>query len=492
MLSSRRRSINCTTSQVAHNRITEVRANFPSSLTSLYVRRELCGFTHRDYNRCLAGNNITAFYANRSQFELLARLRNPNKSSLTYDRHRGASGKWNFQGPCDIVLSTTATNTTCVDHTHTRLLFDVFPICMLPDDEASTGSSSAPSEGYLHVVGVAAGGMLLLLTLLMTTTFYRHRATKWQSSTSHETHLPLETPLAIRNDVRFDPALRSRRVPASDVERHAVLARGGCGIVYRASIHGSRMVAMKRILPTRADDINVVEDFMAEIRLSASLEHPNIVAFVGMTWTSVYNLSAIYELMSHGDLWQFLRRSHGLTWHGPGVSKASILRDVVAALVYLHALSPMVVHRDLKAKNVLLNDAYVAKLGDFGTSRECADHTMTAEIGTVPWIAPEVLKGTRYSEKADIYSFGVLVSEVDTVKVPYSNVHDCCPSADGTSVALASANIAMRVVKGTLQPSFSPSCPSVVLDIARQCLSYDPDDRPSAAQLAAWLQRLSL
>ncbi|OQR92785.1 protein kinase [Achlya hypogyna] len=454
--------------QLAHNNITEIHANFPASLKSL----------------CLAGNKITAFYANTSQFELLSRLKNPNRTQLSYVRRYPPSGKWNFQGPCDIVMSTTATNTTCRNHTSTRMLWDTFPICIVPDTE--THAADEPGGGYMHVVGLAAGVLLAVLLLLLASMVVRRRnVAKWYTA-SAETEAP-PTPLHIPNDVRFDPAFFQFKVPASSVERHSVLARGGYGIVYLATIMTSRtQVAMKRVLPTRADDPIVLTDFMAEIRLSASLHHRNIVAFVGITWTTLYNVSAMYEYMPHGDLWQFLKRSPTLAWTADGgVSKQSILKDVVAALVYLHDLRPIVVHRDLKARNVLLDANYVAKLGDFGTSRACADQTMTAEIGTA------VLKGIRYSEKADIYSFGVFVSEVDTGKVPYSNVKDCTPTATGVTVAMASANIAMLVVRGELHPTFSPRCPPGILDIARQCLSLDPNDRPNAAQLASWLERLS-
>ena len=77
------------------------------------------------------------------------------------------------------------------------------------------------------------------------------------------------------------------------------------------------------------------------------------------------------------------------------VSKFSMLCNVVEAMVYLHSMDPPIIHRDLKAKNVLLNGQGVAKLTDFGVSRETSEDTMTAEIGTVAWIAPEVLKGVR-------------------------------------------------------------------------------------------------
>ncbi|KAL3669705.1 hypothetical protein V7S43_005086 [Phytophthora oleae] len=79
------------------------------------------------------------------------------------------------------------------------------------------------------------------------------------------------------------------------------------------------------------------------------------------------------------------------------------------------------IHRDLKSKNILLNGALEAKLSDFGISRERLDHTMTAGVGTSLWMAPEVMLGEKYDEKADIFSFGVVLSELDVYTLPYSH-----------------------------------------------------------------------
>uniref|UniRef100_H3G576 Protein kinase domain-containing protein n=1 Tax=Phytophthora ramorum TaxID=164328 RepID=H3G576_PHYRM len=89
------------------------------------------------------------------------------------------------------------------------------------------------------------------------------------------------------------------------------------------------------------------------------------------------------------------------------------------ALGYLHACTPPVIHRDLKSNNVLLTDKLEPKVIDFGVSRGLVDLTMTAGVGTPYWTAPEILEGKRYTEKADIYSFGVVLSELDTGKIPY-------------------------------------------------------------------------
>ncbi|RHY26520.1 hypothetical protein DYB32_007533 [Aphanomyces invadans] len=246
-------------------------------------------------------------------------------------------------------------------------------------------------------------------------------------------------------DVRFDPAMQQFRLDHRAIVLHGVLASGGFGVVHKATFKGET-VAVKQLLPSIDGNSDAVTDFMEEIRLCSMLDHPHIVRFIGVTWTTLKDVSAVIEFMPKGDLANLVRSTNNsvkLVWStgddsnvaSGTVSKLQILWDVVAGLEYLHGFH--VIHRDLKAKNVLLGDQYEAKLSDFGTSRSTVgDATMTAEVcrrqrpqdlnseqvGTIAWIAPEVLKGQKYSVSADMYSFGVLMSEVDMGISPYSHL----------------------------------------------------------------------
>ncbi|CAK4211340.1 unnamed protein product [Aphanomyces euteiches] len=115
---------------------------------------------------------------------------------------------------------------------------------------------------------------------------------------------------------------------------------------------------------------------------------------------------------------------------------------------------------------------------------------MTGNVGTVAWIAPEVLCCQRYTTKADIYSFGVFLSELDTVEHPYAS----CPGkvGDENSVdTFSKARIALLVSQGQLQPAFTTTIPSKILDLAKKCLSFQEDDRPTAeAVIQALLESL--
>jgi mitogen-activated protein kinase kinase kinase 7 len=284
-----------------------------------------------------------------------------------------------------------------------------------------------------------------------------------------------------------DPIIITHRIPHDDVKVATCISRGGFGLVYSGTFN-RRRVAIKRIRPELSAEIKYIESFLKEICLMASLQHPRIVEFVGVAWDSLRNLSAVTEFMECGDLRDVLQsskeRNARLSWDG---HKARIAMHIAEALTYLHSLSPKVIHRDLKSKNVLLDCDLTAKLSDFGVSRErrFEETHMTAGIGTAFWIAPEVLLGMDYDERADIFSFGVVLSEIDTDDYPYWN------EKNHASGGKQQENVILRMVAtGALRPEFSPTCPSAIVALGQSCFDVDPQKRPTAAEIVYCLQQL--
>ncbi|GMF26919.1 unnamed protein product [Phytophthora lilii] len=279
-----------------------------------------------------------------------------------------------------------------------------------------------------------------------------------------------------------DPTLSRTRIPYSSLYFTRVLSKGAFGEVWLAQLE-NRQVAVKRILNEKKNDEKEIECFGAEIKLMASFSHPKIVEFLGVSWSSMQDVCAVTEYMGKGDLYGFLKRRQGqLNWRD---HKIFLAEDVADALGYLHGLSPKVIHRDLKSKNILLDDAFRAKLSDFGISRErSVEDTMTAGVGTIYWTAPEVLMGKKYTEKADIFSFGIVMSELDTHAVPYSD------KRDNSGKKLQGMKIVQMVIRRNLRPTFSSDCPPLVKELADRCLDSDPDVRPSAMELLRIIQRM--
>nr|UWU45059.1 leucine-rich repeat receptor-like kinase [Phytophthora sojae] len=286
-----------------------------------------------------------------------------------------------------------------------------------------------------------------------------------------------------------DPIIVTNRINYKEVKLGKCLSRGGFGLVFVGQYKG-RQVAVKKIRPDRSLDPKDVKAFLKEIILMAELHHPRIVEFVGVAWDNLKHLSAVSEFMEGGDLRHvlrsFKRQGSPLSWRS---HKAVIALHIAEAMHYLHSHSPKVIHRDLKSKNVLLNRHLEAKLTDFGVSRaqySVQTHAMTAGIGTSFWIAPEVLLGRDYNEQADIYSFGVVLSEIDTDDYPYWND----ANRDGARGKLEEADILRQVAKGNKRPQFSPNCPAAIVLLAESCLQKDPKDRPTAANIVDTLQQL--
>lgn len=275
-----------------------------------------------------------------------------------------------------------------------------------------------------------------------------------------------------------DPAVITKRICFPQLNFLRVLSKGGNGEVWLGQFE-SQYVAIKCLLPSKRNDVSSMETFSDEIRLASVLEHPRIVSFCGVAWQSLSQLCVVTEYMEGGDLETLLAKAQDLSWYK---EKIMIALDIADALVYLHSLDPLVIHRDLKSKNVLLDRHLRAKLSDFGLSRETSlEETMTNGIGTILWSAPEVLEGRPYDEKADIFSFGIVLSEIDTCALPYGFTKD-------NGYQMKSIQIVHLVSEGKLVPTFLDSCPPEIVALARRCTDLDPSRRPSALEVVYTLR----
>lgn len=111
------------------------------------------------------------------------------------------------------------------------------------------------------------------------------------------------------------------------------------------------------------------------------------------------------EYLSRGDLYAVLRNpKYKLTWEEPVLR---MMIDTARGMAYLHSMNPPIIHRDLKSMNILVSSTFSCKVSDFGLSREKADDETMSITGTPLWLPPEMIRGERYTEAADVYSFGI-------------------------------------------------------------------------------------
>ncbi|CAK4694997.1 unnamed protein product [Aphanomyces euteiches] len=275
------------------------------------------------------------------------------------------------------------------------------------------------------------------------------------------------------------------RLPMTEVKLTRPLAEGAYGQVWLGE-YNQQVVAIKRLLPSKCN-AEELGKFMAEIVLLSryKCDRRGVVSpvsleltFYGAAWTRPTDIMMVSEYMEHGDLRQVLEKKQ-LSWH----LKLQCAHHIAEALSYLHVLQPKVIHRDLKSRNVLLDGEFRAKLTDFGIAREMNDATMTAGIGTYRWMAPEVLQDGHYTEAADIFSFGVILAELETERLPYADLRN------DKGNPLTDTAIMAKVMAGELTPSFSPTCPEWYSAIGKECLALDPRKRPTAMMLAFRFKR---
>ncbi|EGZ10746.1 hypothetical protein PHYSODRAFT_337522 [Phytophthora sojae] len=283
-----------------------------------------------------------------------------------------------------------------------------------------------------------------------------------------------------------DNAILSSRIPRDDVFVEDLIGRGGYGEVYKGTYEG-RAVAVKMLFPETRKSTRHVTEFLTEVKMMTVMDHPRVVEFVGVSWNNLMDLCVVTEFMAGGDLRAWLSDcADNNSPVGFDYTKVKIATHVAHALAYLHSLTPSVIHRDLKSRNILLSESQDAKLADFGASRERVDRTMTAGVGTSLWIAPEVMMGERYDDKADMFSFGIVLSELDSQQNPYAHAKENNPAGR----KMPETAILQLVAMGKLRVEFSPGALKGVVQIGTACTSIDPTERPSAAEAFRKLQTI--
>eukprot|EP00727_Mastigamoeba_balamuthi_P002316 m51a1_g12081 putative serine threonine kinase (537) ;mRNA; f:3007-5389 len=180
----------------------------------------------------------------------------------------------------------------------------------------------------------------------------------------------------------------------------------------------SQTVAVKKFFRQKVDSVTVteIELQIKEIVTLSDIRHPNIVLFMGAC-TEPHNMFIVTEWMDMGNLLQLISSSHQLEKQR-GIA---ILTSTCSALTYLHKCS--IVHRDLKSSNILLNENMEVKVSDFGMEAVKTANKISTLCGTIAWMAPEVLSSARYSEASDVYSFGIVMSEILSGEVPFKGLN---------------------------------------------------------------------
>ncbi|KAJ1698183.1 hypothetical protein LUZ63_006695 [Rhynchospora breviuscula] len=260
------------------------------------------------------------------------------------------------------------------------------------------------------------------------------------------------------------------------------IGQGGFGGVYKGQLPNGQEIAVKRLAKQSSQGIH---EFMNEVVLIAKLQHRNLVRLLGCCIHADERM-LVYEYMSNKSLDCFIfdeRMRPVLDWR----VRLEIIQEIARGILYLHRDANMnIIHRDLKAANVLLDQNMVPKISDFGTARlfsggqaELATQTI---VGTWGYMSPEYAMSGKMSVKSDVYSFGVILLEILSGQRNNGNM---VLLAD--SWRLWQSGKALQILDSTV----SGPCPVPELlrciQVGLLCVQECPEDRPTMASVSNML-----
>ncbi|KAL6751053.1 kinase-like domain-containing protein [Haematococcus lacustris] len=266
----------------------------------------------------------------------------------------------------------------------------------------------------------------------------------------------------------YSPCVREHHERFS---KHELLGQGACKRVYRGFDEAEGIeVAWCEITANEGSAANEKERerVFGEIRLLSKLKHKNILALHDWWFDRPNNtLVFITELFMDGSLRSYRKRHRS-------VDTAVLKRwawQILQGLVYLHGHNPPIIHRDLKSDNIFINGTSgVIKIGDLGFATFRAGFsTAMSVIGTPEFMAPELYE-EQYTEKVDVYSFGMCLMELATMEYPYAE----CRNA---------AQIYRKVTSGIPPKGLDKVVDPELNAFVRLCIQPDPNQRPEARQL---------
>ena len=283
------------------------------------------------------------------------------------------------------------------------------------------------------------------------------------------------------------------------------IGTGGFGAVYKGILETGKLVAIKKALvPGDGDN----KEFLNEVIILTQIHHKHIVKLLGCCLETKTPL-LVYEYASNGTLGDHLQETSKNGYVMGWDRRLAVATQTAKALSYLHqAASPPILHRDVKATNILLDDNWDAKVGDFGVSRLIpnGDEFITTGVhGTLGYLDPEYLQTLQLTDKSDVYSLGVMLVELITSLKPVDTHHR---DPKFSNLALVFIH---HIKEGKLEEIIDPCLEIVdnsvsisqeqarrirssilcVASLAHHCLALMGNDRPSMMEVEHQLHEIS-
>ncbi|XP_061494125.1 mitogen-activated protein kinase kinase kinase 7-like isoform X2 [Rhineura floridana] len=268
--------------------------------------------------------------------------------------------------------------------------------------------------------------------------------------------------------IETPPVLNFEEIDYKEIEVEEVVGRGAFGVVCKAKWR-AKDVAIKQI-----ESESERKAFIVELRQLSRVNHPNIVKLYGACLNPV---CLVMEYAEGGSLYNVLHGAEPLPYYTAAHAMSWCLQ-CSQGVVYLHSMKPKaLIHRDLKPPNLLLvAGGTVLKICDFGTACDIQTH-MTNNKGSAAWMAPEVFEGSNYSEKCDVFSWGIILWEVITRRKPFDEI-------GGPAFRI------MWAVHNGTRPPLIKNLPKPIESLMTRCWSKDPSQRPSMEEIVKIMTHL--
>ncbi|KAJ4846483.1 histidine kinase osmosensor [Turnera subulata] len=282
----------------------------------------------------------------------------------------------------------------------------LMPMSMNLNDTQTAPSGRPKSHRIALAFGSSVGAVTLIIIVFGLFLWWRQRNNQPTFFDVKDQH---HEEISLGNLRRFP--FRELQIATNNFSNKHILGKGGFGNVYKGVLHDGTVVAVKRLKDGNA--IGGEIQFQTEVEMISLAVHRNLLRLYGFCITQTEKL-LVYPYMSNGSVASRLKGKPVLDWG----TRKRIALGAARGLLYLHEqCDPKIIHRDVKAANILLDDYCEAVVGDFGLAKlldHQDSHVTTAVRGTVGHIAPEYLSTGQSSEKTDVFGFGILLLELIT------------------------------------------------------------------------------
>jgi serine/threonine protein kinase len=275
--------------------------------------------------------------------------------------------------------------------------------------------------------------------------------------------------------------LASFSIDSKEIELGQILGRGSFGVVHQGKCRG-KAVAVKK-LHEQSLSQDALTDFANEIEIMTKIHHPHIILCLGAC-IEPGKLMIVTELMN-GDLEQVI--SNPSHQHISLIARLRMAKDAALGINWLHCSEPMIIHRDVKPSNFLIDENYRVVVADFGLSEGIKKGASKWDPtgcfkGSLTFTSPEILKGAEFDESSDVYSFGIVLWGLYSRQLnPYPELEE-----------IANQDFVDKIVYDKYRPKIDEKCPPKLRSLMEKCWAADVKERPDFKEIISSLEDLIL